>query len=61
VARLIDLHVMHENKKVANTCNTTFFRLTLDNTLPCMNHIDTTVPKLNSACFAVRAVKPFLS
>jgi hypothetical protein len=33
----------------------------LDNTFSWKNHIDTIVPKLSSACFAVRAVKPFLS
>jgi hypothetical protein len=58
---LIDLHVMCKNKKIANTCNTKFLGLTLDNTFSWKNHIDTIVPKFSSACFAVRAVKPFLS
>jgi hypothetical protein len=58
---LIDLHVMCKNKDIANTCNTKFLGLTLDNTFSWRNHIDTIMPKLSSACFAVRAVKPFLS
>jgi hypothetical protein len=33
----------------------------LDNTFSWKNHIDTTVPKLSLACFAVGVVKPLLS
>jgi hypothetical protein len=33
----------------------------LDNTFSWRNHIDAVVPKLSPTCFAVRAVKPFLS
>jgi hypothetical protein len=57
---LIDLHVVYKNKEMANTSNTEFLRLT-DNTFSWKNHIDAIVPKLSSACFTVRAVKPFLS
>jgi len=52
---------MHGNEKVANICNTKFLGLTLGNTLSWKTHIDTTIPKLSSASFAMRAVKPFLS
>jgi hypothetical protein len=52
---------MYKNKEIANTSNTKFLGLTLDNTFTWKNHIDTIVPKLSSASFAVRAVKPFLS
>jgi hypothetical protein len=58
---LIDLHVVYKNKEISNTSKTKFLGLTLDNTFSWKNHIDTIVPKLSSACFAVRAVKPFLS
>jgi hypothetical protein len=57
---LIDLHVMYKNKEIANTSNTKLHRLTLDNTFSWTNHIDAIVPKLSSACFAVRVVKSFL-
>jgi hypothetical protein len=56
---LIDLHVMYKNKEMANTSNSKFLGLTLDNTFSWKNH--TIVPRLSSACFTVRAVKPFLS
>jgi hypothetical protein len=55
------LHVMCKNKKIANTCNTKFHGLTLDNKFSLKNHVDKIVPKLSSACFAVRAVELFLS
>jgi hypothetical protein len=59
---LIDLHAMYKNKEIANTSNTKFLRLTSDNAFSWKNHtIDATVPKQSSSCFAVRAVKPFLS
>jgi hypothetical protein len=58
---LIDIHVMYKNIEIANTYNTKFLGLTLDDTYSRKNHIDIIVPKLSSACFAVRAVKPFLS
>ena len=58
---LIDLNISHGNKKIANICNTKFLGITLDNTLSWKTHIDTIIPKLSSACFAIRAVKPFLS
>jgi hypothetical protein len=57
---LIDLHVMYKNKEMANTFNTEFLGLT-DNTFSWKNHIDTIILKLSSACFTVRAVKPFVS
>jgi hypothetical protein len=48
-------------KEIADTCNTEFLGLTLDNTFSWKSHVDAGVPRLISACFAVRAVKPFLS
>jgi hypothetical protein len=57
---LIDLHVKYTNKEMSNTSNTKFLCLTLDNTFSWKNHINAIVPKLSSACFVVRAVKPFL-
>jgi hypothetical protein len=56
---IIDLHIIYNNKEIANTCNTKFLRLTLDNTFSWKNRRDTIVLKLSSACFTVRAVKPF--
>jgi len=57
----IDLNIMHRNKKIADVYNTKFLGLTLDNTLSWRTHIDTIIPKLSSASFALRVIKPFLS
>ena len=48
-------------KKIANTYSTKFPALSIEKTLSWRTHIDTIVPKLSSACFAMRAIKPFLS
>jgi exonuclease III len=58
---LLDLNIMHRNKEIVNIHNTKFLGLILDNTLSWKIHIDSIVPKLSSACFAIRIVKPFLS
>jgi len=57
----IDLNIMHGNNKIANVYNTKFLGLTLDNTLSWRTHINTIIPKLSSASFALTVVKPFLS
>jgi hypothetical protein len=57
----IELNIVYENTKIANTCTTKFLGLTLENTLSWKTHIDTIVPKLSSAIFAIRTVQPFLS
>jgi hypothetical protein len=57
----IAFNIMYENNKIANIYNTKFIGLTLENTLPWRTHIDTIIPKLSSASFALRVVKPFLS
>jgi len=57
----VDFNIMHRNKKIANVYNTKFLGLTLDNTLSWRTRIDTIIPKLSSARFALRVVKPLLS
>jgi len=57
----IYFNITHGNKKIANVYNTKFLGLTLDNTLSWRTHIDTIIPTLGSASFALRVVKPFLS
>ena len=56
-----DLIIGQGNKKITNTCTTKFLGLTLENMLSWKTHIDTIVPKLSSATFAIRTVKPYLS
>jgi len=57
----INFNIICGNKKIVNVYNTTFLGLTLDNTLSRRTHIDTIIPKLSSASFSLRVVKPFLS
>jgi hypothetical protein len=57
----IDFSIMRGNKKIANVYNTKLLGLISDNTLSWRTHIDTIIPKLSSACFALRVVKPVLS
>jgi len=57
----IDFNFICGNKKIANVHNTKFLGLTLDNTLSWRTDIDTIIPYISSATFALRVVKPFLS
>ena len=49
------------NKTVANVPYTKFPSWVVDDTVTWDNHIDKLIFKLNSACYAVRAVKAVLS
>ena len=49
----IDFNITHGNKKIANVYNTRFLGLTLENTLSWRTHIDTIIPNLSSASFAM--------
>jgi hypothetical protein len=58
---IVDLKVIHGSNNITNICSTKFLGITLDNTFSWRTHIDMIITKLSSACFAIRAVKPFLS
>jgi hypothetical protein len=58
---LIDLNVGYDNKQISNISNLKFHGIFTDNTLSWKSHIDMIVPKLSAACFAIGAVKPFMS
>jgi hypothetical protein len=58
---VVDLKIIHGSNNIINICSTKFLGITLDNTLSWKTHIDTIICRLSSACFAIRAVKPFLS
>jgi hypothetical protein len=50
------------NKNViTDTCSIRFLGLIIDNTLSWKEHIITLTSKLNKACYAIRASKPFVS
>jgi hypothetical protein len=50
---LIDLNIIHGNKKLANICKTKCLGITSDNTLSWKTHTDIIIPKLSSACFVI--------
>ena len=56
-----DFDIMLGSKNITMVNSTKFLGLTLDNVLSWRHHIDTFAPKLSSASFALRRVKPVLS
>jgi hypothetical protein len=50
---VVDLKIIHGSNNITNTCSIKFLGITLDNTLSWKTHIDTIIPKLSSACFAI--------
>ena len=49
------------NKSIDKVVHTKFLGLLIDDTLTWDNHTDQSISRLNSACYAIRAVKPMLS
>jgi hypothetical protein len=58
---LIFLSDFNRTKLISSTSNLKFLGLKIDNTLTRKGHIEMIVPKVSAACFAVTAVKPFMS
>jgi hypothetical protein len=56
-----DSPIKYNNNQINSTYYVAFLGLTLDATLLWVGHINKTIPKLNSACFAIRTLKSFLS
>jgi len=56
-----DLNITYENNFISSVNETKFLGLNINNTLTRLTHIEKIVPKLCSACFAMRSVKPFVS
>jgi hypothetical protein len=57
----LNLGINFENNYIVGTQNTTFLGLVIDNTLSWKTHIDSLLPKLSSACYAIRSLKSFMS
>jgi len=55
------LDIKYLNKSIANSLYSTFLGLMVDDNLTWKKHIDQFISKLNSACYAIRAVNVTLS
>jgi uncharacterized protein (UPF0332 family) len=56
-----NINIEHDNKMIIQTNLVKFLVITVDNTLSWKQHIDTTIPKLNTACYIIRSCKLYLS
>jgi len=58
---LIDIFIGYNNKLFASTSNTKFLGIVNENSFSWKAHVDQLIRKLCTACYAVRASKPFKS
>lgn len=56
-----DLPILLDNKPITRSTQIKFLGLTIDDSMSWNSHIDTILPRLSSACFAMRATKPYFS
>jgi hypothetical protein len=56
-----EIQIKIETKNITTTNEIKFLGLIIDNKLSWKGHIEHITPKLNSACYCIRAVKPFVS
>jgi len=56
-----DINITHKNNCIIKANHIKFLRLYIDDTLTWKTHIDNILPKLSSAYFAMRSVKPYVS
>ena len=61
IGQIMDLEVHYENKQITAVNNIKFLELIIDSALSWKQHIDSIIPKLNRACFAIRRVKPYMA
>jgi hypothetical protein len=57
----MNIHIGYDNKQITNSTNTKFLGLIIDNTSFWKSHVEWLMSKLDSACYAIRAVKPYMS
>jgi hypothetical protein len=56
-----DINITYKNNYISKVNDLNFLGLNINNTLSWKTHINKILPELGSACFAMRAVKPFMS
>jgi len=57
----INININLKTNRIDNVYCTKFLGLILDSTLSWKPHIDQLIPKLNSACYVIRFLKPIIS
>ena len=57
----MDLNIIYKNNYISQVKEIKFLGLYINNTLSWKTHIDKILPKLCSACFSMKSVKPFVS
>jgi hypothetical protein len=57
----LDINIGLNNKFITNVSKTKFLGIVIESMLSRKAHIQQLTPKLYSACYAVRAIKPFIS
>jgi hypothetical protein len=56
-----NLEVHYKNKQMTAVSTIKFLGLIIDSTLSWKQHIDSMIPRLNRACFAIRQTKPYMA
>ena len=54
------LQFAHLNKRISIVSNTKFLRIHINDTINWKNHTDYVLPKLSTACHAMRIIKPYM-
>jgi hypothetical protein len=57
----IKIQIIASNSVITDINSTKFLGLIIDSTMPWNNQIVELISKLNKACYAIRAIKPFMS
>jgi hypothetical protein len=57
----ININIGCDNKQIANSTSTKLLGLIIDSMLSWKSHIDWLMSKLSSACYVIRAVKPYMT
>jgi hypothetical protein len=58
--RDMDIHINYDSNQIVNSTNTKFLELIIDNTLSWNGHVDWLMSRLGSACYVIRAIKPYV-
>jgi hypothetical protein len=54
------IKIAYKNNHIADSCHIKFLGIHITNTLSWKIHINQLIPKLSSACYAIRAIKPYV-